>query len=203
VSCIGEPISWPRLERFAVDRADPAIAAHVTACPACRACLDRIRLDDLALPPLVVAAARRGRRWLAPMVAAAAAAAIALVVLRRPVEDRLVVGLKGVGEVALELVRERAGAIAFEARSYAPGDRWKVVVSCPPGAAVWVDVSVADGRATDHPLGNRPLACGNRVAVPGAFTITGAAANRICVRVAGGAEAGTEAGTACTTVRPE
>ena len=40
-ACIGEPVSWLRLERFALGAADPAIASHVAACPACRHCLDQ------------------------------------------------------------------------------------------------------------------------------------------------------------------
>ena len=38
LACIGEPVSWLRLEMFAAGRiADPAIASHLTACPACTA----------------------------------------------------------------------------------------------------------------------------------------------------------------------
>jgi hypothetical protein len=208
MTCIGEPISWLRLESFALGAPDPAIASHVAACPACHGCLAQIRDDVVALPPLAMPVApRRARRWwwLAP----AFAAAIVLVVVLRPPPDRdarAVIGVKGVGEVTLELVRERRGAISFGAARYAPGDRWKVVVSCAPGAdpvaaPPWIDVSVADGVTTDHPLAAAQLACGNRVVVPGAFTITGNRANRVCARIAAAADA--EAGTACVTVRPE
>lgn len=208
-ACIGEPVSWLRLERFALGTPDPAIASHLASCAACARCLDQIRDDAVALPPLAAAAARPvRRRWLAPAFAAAAAAAIVLLVaLVRPrpaPPDGLApptVGVKGVGDVTLELVRERAGAIRFDATSYAPGDRWKVVVSCPPRAAAWIDVSVADGLATDHPLGAAQIACGNRVVVPGAFSITGGRPNRVCARIA--ATPGADAGTACVTVAPE
>jgi hypothetical protein len=212
-ACTGEPISWPRLERFALDAADPAIAAHLAACPACRRCLELIHGDAVALPPLVVPdlPARRARRrwWLAPALAAAAAAAVLVVVLRPPPRAADRVAIKGIGEVALELVRERAGAISFDARRYAPGDRWKVVVSCPPGGAaspaLWIEVSVADGVSLDHPLAASRIACGNRVVVPGAFAITGDRANRVCARIAAGSPAapGTDAGTACVTLVPE
>ena len=57
IACIGEPISWPRLERFAQTRADAVIAAHVAECPACQLCVDEISRDVVALPPLVIAAA--------------------------------------------------------------------------------------------------------------------------------------------------
>lgn len=204
-ACIGEPVSWPRLERFALGAPDPAIAAHLAACPACRLCLDQIRDDAIALPPLVVPAprARRAARWWLAPAFAVAAAAVAIVVLRpvpaSPASETI--GVKGVGEVTLELVRERGGAIRHDATSYAPGDRWKVVVTCPPSASAWIDVSVADGATVDRPLPAAQLPCGNRVVVPGAFTITGARANRVCARVA--AAPGAEAQTACLTVRPE
>jgi hypothetical protein len=194
-ACIGEPLSWLRLERFALGAPDPAIASHVAACPACRQCLDQIRDDAVALPPLAIPARpplpRSRRRWLAPALAAVAAAVALVVVLRPrpgpPGDQDLVsrVTIKGIGEVSLELVRERAGAISFDARGYAPGDRWKAVVSCPPGppAALRVDVSVADGLTVDHPLVAARIACGNRVVVPGAFTVTGDRANRVCAQI--------------------
>jgi hypothetical protein len=216
--CTGEPISWLRLEQFALDAGDPVITAHLAGCPVCRDCLDRIRGDAVALPPLVVPdapmrqARARGRAWRrwwpAPVLAAAAAAvAVALVVLRPapPAGDR--VAIKGIGEVALELVRERAGAISVDARRYAPGDRWKVVISCPPAGAspvMSIEVSVADGVTVDHPLPATRIACGNRVVVPGAFTVTGDRINRVCARIsaiADPADPGT--GTACVTLVPE
>jgi hypothetical protein len=226
-ACIGEPISWPRLESFALGAPDPAIASHVAACPACRLCLEQIRGDVVALPPLALPSSSsaslparsvwRWRRWMAPVFAFAAAAIVLLVVLARPAprgtaDAIATLGVKGVGEVTLELVRERGGAIRYDAASYLPGDRWKVVVSCPPSAAspamgpmvgpmVWIDVSVADGVTTDHPLAPAQLPCGNRVVVPGAFTITGDRANRVCAIIA--ARPGEETGTACLTVRPE
>lgn len=209
MTCTGEPVSWLRLEQFALGAADPATAAHLAGCPACRACLDHIRGDAVALPALAAAArparAAWRRWWLGPALAAAAATAVLVVVLRPAppspdTADR--VAIKGIGEVVLELVRERGGAIAFDARRYAPGDRWKVVVTCPPAAAgsLAIDVSVADGAAVDHPLPPARLACGNRVGVPGAFTVTGDRANRICVRIASTTDA---PATACVTVTPE
>jgi anti-sigma factor RsiW len=205
-TCIGEPVSWPQLERFVAGAADAAIAAHLAACPACRQCVDQIRDDVVALRPLDVPVAARPvrRRWLAPAIAAAAAAAVVLVVVGlrpAPEDDRMVLGIKGVGEVTVELVRERGGELSFEARRYAPGDRWKVVVSCPPRAHAWIDVSVADDTSTAHPLAPEELACGNRVIVPGAFTITGRADNRVCAAIAAGSGAQPETG--CVTLRPE
>src|SRR5207248_364497 len=128
-----------------------------------------------------------------------AAAAVALVVVRPPPRAGDRVAIKGIGEVALELVRERAGAISYDARRYAPGDRWKVVISCPPAAAspmapmapmMAIEVSVADGLTADHPLAATRIACGNRVVVPGAFTVTGDRANRVCARISAIADPG-------------
>jgi len=214
-ACIGEPISWLRLESFALGAPDPAITSHVAACPACRQCLDQIRDDVVALPPLDVPAAvprpARPRRWLAPAFAALAAAVVLIVVLRpAPHHNDLAdntsatIGIKGAGEITLELVRERAGAIRFDAQTFAPGDRWKVVLTCPPSAAALplsIDVSVVDGVTTDHPLPPAQLPCGNRVVVSGAFTITGTRANRVCASITTGPDA--EAGTACLPLRPE
>lgn len=102
-------------------------------------------------------------------------------------------------------MRERAGAISYDARRYAPGDRWKVVISGrPPRRAVMViDVSVADGVTVDPPLAPARLACGNRIAVPGAFTVTGDRPNRVCARIAALPGPDPEAGTACVTLTPE
>jgi hypothetical protein len=212
-ACIGEPISWLRLEGCALGSPDPAIDAHLAACPACRSCLDEIRGDTVALPPLSPAVARAGRwaRWSRTpalgVLGAAAIAAIALVIVVRDpgtsgAGERLgAVAVKGIGDVRLELVRERGGEIRYDASRYARGDRWKVVVTCPPAAAAWIEVSISDGATTDHPLAPAQLGCGNRVVVPGAFTITGLGANRVCAHVS--AAPGASAAMACTTLRPE
>jgi hypothetical protein len=216
-ACIGQPVSWLRLEQHALGAHDAAVAEHVAACAACRACLDAIAADDIALPappPIEVRARRAWWSWAIPAFGLAVAAAILLVVVRprdaaAPREDVALV--KGVGEVVLGVVRERAGAITEDARTFATGDRWKVVVTCPPGAQAWIDVGVVeDGAHTaDHPLAPAQLACGNRVVVPGAFYLTGTRANRVCVTVSADAAAAHdmpragEPGVACVTITPE
>ncbi|HSR96599.1 MAG TPA: hypothetical protein VLM79_05970 [Kofleriaceae bacterium] len=213
-ACIGEPISWLRLEGFALGAPDPAIGAHLAACPACRGCLDKIRGDAVALPALspAVARPRRWSRWMrwskAPAVGVLGTVAIAaialIIVVRDPARDasRLgAVAVKGIGEVRLELVRERGGEVRYDATRDARGDRWKVVVTCPAPAAAWIEVSVSDGATTDHPLAPAQLGCGNRVVVPGAFTVTGLGTNRVCAHVSAAPRA--SAATACTTLRPE
>lgn len=208
LACIGEPISWLRLEQFATTRADAAVASHVEACPACRHCLEEITSDVVALPPLAVPAAKPRRAWwtwAVPAMALAAAAIVLLVVGRRGSESTReeVVVVKGVGEVVLGVVRERGGVIREDVRSFAPGDRWKVVVTCPPAASASVDVAVSEvggGSAADHPLVPATIACGNRIVIPGAFVITGARRNRICATVT---SPGGDRGTACVTIAPE
>jgi hypothetical protein len=180
VICIGEPISWLRLEQHALAR-DAQVAAHLDACPACRACF--AELGPIELPRLVFAAARPRRRWLwlaAPGLALAAV--IALLLWPRPRPDN-VVAIKGGGELVLGVVRERAGAIVEDARAFLPGDRWKLVVTCPPAASTWLDVVVLDGGEPSYPLAPAHVTCGNRIVLPGAFTLTGDAPNRVCVRV--------------------
>ena len=110
IACIGEPISWPRLERHASGAHDAAIAAHVAACAACKQCLDEIERDVVALPVLVVPAIKR-RRWIWLALPALAAAA-ALVLVLRPERPENIIDVKGVGEVTLGVVRERGGAIS-------------------------------------------------------------------------------------------
>ncbi|HEY1552649.1 MAG TPA: hypothetical protein VGG28_32695 [Kofleriaceae bacterium] len=199
--CIGEPISWLRLERHAL-AADATVAEHCAACGACRQCLDEIRGDLIALPALVVPARKRRFGWLAFALPAVAAAAIAIVVLRpKPEPGTLLAGVKGVGDVRVELVRERAGAIAFDATTYAPGDRFKLSITCAAAGGAWIDVAVTDAGAVDHPLAPATISCGNAVVVPGAFAITGDHPNEICVTVAANSSADGE--RACVTVTPE
>jgi len=200
MTCIGTPISWLRLELFATSGSDKQIAEHVAACPACAGCLDEIRKDVVALPVLAVPA-RKQRVWwhfALPALALAAAALLLIVWPRdRAREDR--VTIKGVGEVILGVVRERDGTIRNDVLTFLPGDRWKVVITCPPSAGAWVDVEVG----TDRPLAPAQIACGNRVDVPGAFHLTGNAPNRICVRVAADAAPAADAPKACVTIVPE
>jgi hypothetical protein len=212
-ACIGTPISWPRLERHASGPADAVVAQHVEQCDACRACLDEILRDVVALPVLTAAVTVKRARWWWLALPAFAAAAIALLLAwpREPHRADNVALLKGGGEVTLGLVRERAGVIREDATTFATGDRWKVVVTCAPGHGTWVDVAVVEagalGATADHPLAAAHVACGNRIELPGAFVITGKVANRVCVRVAADVAPARDLlggdDTACITVTPE
>lgn len=210
-ACIGSPISWPRLERHASGPADAAVDQHVAQCEACRACLDEILRDVVALPVLAGAVTAKRARWWWVALPAFAAAALALLLVwpREPERAGNVALLKGGGEVTLGLVRERDGAIRKDATTFAPGDRWKVVVTCAPGHGTWVDVAVVEAGTTnaDHPLAAAHVACGNRIDVPGAFELTGKVANKVCVRVAADVAPARDLlggdDTACITVTPE
>ena len=209
LACIGQPISWLRLEMFAAGSPDPAVREHVSACPACKLCLEEIETDLVALPPLAVPAVAPKRRWwttLVPAFAVAAAAMIAIVVWRGREQPRVVredaALVKGVGEVILGTVRERDGLTRDDVRSFAAGDRWKLVVTCPPaanGVELAVDVTVVEvgSAGIDRPLVPTTIACGNRVVLPGAFSLTGSRANRVCAAI------GPDHETACVTIAPE
>jgi hypothetical protein len=196
MACTGVPISWLRLETYARDRADAAIGEHVAGCAACRSCLDEIERDVVALPALPAIAPRRRWRWPVFVVPALAAAALLVVLRPRPRPPGDAFAVKGVGEVTVGVVRERAGALSYDAREFRPGDRWKVIVTCPPAAGAFIDVSVGP----DHPIAPAHVACGNRVVLPGAFTLNGGA-NRVCVHVA--ATEGGDGDQGCVTIRPE
>ena len=198
-ACIGEPISWLRLERYALEPKDTGVREHVDACPACRHCLDEIQRDVVALPPLHVPAKRNWWRFALPALGAIAAAAIILFVLRpRDVTQEGVAHVKGVGEVVIDVVRERAGIVRDDVRTFRAGDRFKVVVTCAPTHSVALDVSVLeDGAARpDRPLAPANIVCGNRIVLPGAFELTGNKPHRVCVRIQ-------DQATACLTLKPE
>lgn len=200
LACIGQPISWLRLETYALGSADAAVREHVTACEACRRCLDEIKADVVALPPLVVPATRaRWWRFALPAFGAIAAAAIILFLLR-PREPSLdnVARIKGVGEVVIDVVRERDGTVRDDVRTFKPGDRFKVVVTCAPSHEVLLDVAVRehDSERWDHPLAPAKLVCGNRVVLPGAFALTGNKPHHVCARI-------NDEASACLTLSPE
>jgi hypothetical protein len=203
------PLSWLRLERHALGELDAGeradIAAHLATCARCRAAADQLAADaGRALPPLPASAAggataaplpaappfRRG--WPFPrgrrqaFVVAVAAAAFALVIGLRPrdqprVGQPRVVAVKGGGDVAVELVRERDGSVAWEPTSFAPGDRFKLLVTCAPPLQLHADIVVVQTDGPAFPGEPAVIACGNRVPVPPAFRITGPGPATVCV----------------------
>jgi hypothetical protein len=205
--CIGEPVSWLRLEQHRLRElaASDALAveAHLAMCPACTACAEETNRPLALSPPDAVAPkVRREARlggWRTGATAGgvlAAAAAMALVVVPRSTQGPdsrpgpVAIGARDTGskggDVAMELVRERMGLAEYGARAFLAGDRWKVLVTCPVERVLFWDVAIHEAGRSSFPLvPAAPIACGNRVALPGAFQLTGAGAKRVCLVLAG------------------
>ena len=192
--CIGEPISWLRLERLhlgelaAEERA--FLDAHLAACTACRACLAQIEQDDaVALPVLFSSSKRRDRR--APVVALVSALALAAATLlalghgwrAKPNAEEgsgAVARVKG-GDVAFALVRDDGVWIQDPTGAFREGDRLKAVITCPPPLEATFDVVVLDSDGASFPLAPARVACGNAVPIPGAFRLNGAQEETVCL----------------------
>ena len=194
--CIGEPVSWLRLEQIALGTSDSEADGHLAQCSACRDAFAAIESDGRQLRALRLPAVEpSGRRWLRWAVIgsfAAVAVAVMLVVLVSNETDaprtalRAAIPIKGGGELVVSLVRERGGQIDSEPTSIRDGDRFKVVLTCSePGPFVGA-ITVEQGGEVYRPLGETTeLHCGNRTFVPGAFTATGNEPFTVCVRPSG------------------
>ncbi len=195
--CSGTPVSWLRLEQYHLGELsnDDArdVASHLARCAACSACLSTIQSDERALLPLPElprlrspAAAPR-RRWAAPATGALAAAAALILFLTRPqapvgrpaaeVADRIKGNL-----VAFALVREEQGPVPEAGGTFREGDRFKALVTCPPGLTAQFDLVVYDHGQASFPLAAQgAVDCGNEVALPGAFRLTGHEPQTLCL----------------------
>jgi len=199
VGCIGEPVSWLRLERYHLGEVDGderrPIADHLAACVACSACLARIREDDATPLPSMGAARPTGGRGLtllpggalASLAALAAAAALVLGLRGSGTSEVPARGtapmarIKG-GAVAFSLVRDDGERVEGSLGVYRDGDRFKAIVTCPPGGGVGFDVVVREGARESFPLPPAvDLTCGNEVPLPGAFQLTGSADETVCL----------------------
>lgn len=201
-----EPVSWLRLERYHLGELTPeearAVEEAVARNPATLACLEQIRRPVVGLRPRPELPVRRentarahGRlrlvsgspRALAALATFAAAALLVLFVVSRgdPAGGEGVpparLRVKG-GEVALELVRDRRGAITERPGSFTDGDRFKVRLTCPPSLDGAFDVVVLQGKDAFFPLdAPAAVACGNLVPLPLAFTLDGTRPTTVCV----------------------
>ncbi len=199
--CISTPVSWLRLEQYALGELSAArveIGSHLAACPACAACLARIEADaKLELAPLpstlpsakATPRARRPARTLrfAAIGSGLALAAASVLAIGRwqptvdPRGDGEGVRVKG-DAIAFTLVRDDETIFAEAGGTFRGGDRFKALVTCPPGARAHFDLVVYDSAGPSFPLAPAPtLACGNEVPLAGAFRITGGESVKVCL----------------------
>jgi hypothetical protein len=180
-----------RLERHAlgedVESERHAIDAHLASCAACAACLRWITEDDArALPPLPPAlpAPARARSRVFVAAGALALAAAALLAVGREwggARSAATSRVKG-GAVAFSLVRDDGERFNEAGGSFRDGDRFKALVTCPPGMNATFDLVVYDDGGVSFPMSTaHDFACGNDAPLPGAFRLTGAADERVCL----------------------
>lgn len=186
------PLSWLRLERYLLGELSTQERAqvedHLAHCPQSRDRLQQIRGDTRPLPrPLPAPRPAPIRRWgwgwglsVVPL-----AIALALLVLRPlPQGPESVpparIQVRG-GEIALTLVRERAGQVQRSPKAFAEGDRFLARLTCPPGegAGGWTLTAFQAGRRTVLG-GGADLTCENQGALPTAFWLEGAHEVLIC-----------------------
>lgn len=202
-ACIGGPLSWLTLDQYLLgelsDEETRDVSLHLEHCPLCRACLSEARRVDEAPLPALVFPERRSTclRWFSalkaprtrPLWAALASAAAALLVAMLALHDPgpeadgpgRRASFKG-GEAVLTLIRERSGQIRQDPEAFAPGDRFKVLITCPPPWEPRYEVIVLQGGEATYPLEQgRRLVCQNREPLPGAFTLDGQDPALVCV----------------------
>jgi hypothetical protein len=186
-----EPLSWLILERYALGELDEQeqkrVEAQLATSPEDRACLLQIQSETNALPPLPVVVLRPRRTprpgwWLLSTGIAAAAASLLLFMppsgTLPPSSKRLTHGTKG-GELAMQLVSERQGE---GPRTYSVGERFKLLVTCPPWLVGTPRILVFQAGKRYEPLRTTAhFACGNLVPIPGAFALDGSEPAEVCV----------------------
>jgi hypothetical protein len=176
-----EHVSWLMHERCALgelgEAERAAVERHLSGCERCRQRLGLIQADARPMPPLRAPHQARWARWTRWAWIPALAAALGLLWLQQG--GRTGPRAKG-DDLVLTVVRERDGRVVEDVRSFAAQDRFHVLLTCPPGAEV-LDLVVLQGGQSYHPFDvGEPIACGNRVPVPGAFRLSGADPAQIC-----------------------
>lgn len=222
-------LSWLKLEQRLLNELEPAEASAVDAAvagaPRLAARVAAIA-DAPALPPLDLSREDSGlplpdearptggaeviplRRWAGVATALALAAAALLVVWVGPKSEHPgpQTRWKG-GELALTLDRARDGRVLEDAADFRPGDRFRVRLTCPPGDRAWDLVVYQEGEASFPLDATEPLACGNRVVLPGAFTLDGDDEALVCAVLEPPSRAGLAGGppregSVCAVLRP-
>ena len=197
LSCGETPISWFQFDRRLAGELsgseEERIERHLSSCPACRACWDEVQTTSRQLPALQTTAPEsrmhRLRKWLGPAtLVPIAAVAILLLVINRSTPGELngepVNILKG-GDLTFSLLRDHRGDVAADPDHFVSGDRFRVLVTCPPDQGrAWDVVVYQDGEAFFPFEADQRLQCGNEVALPGAFRVTGDSAVEVCLVLA-------------------
>lgn len=192
------PVSYLRLERYELRELPPEehrrVAEHLAQCATCRACHERLQADareqDVAAlvatlqdPRTQPRAAGGWRSWLwAPWaLAASALLLLSVVVSEQQVPSRTPAGTKG-DALAIELTRIDARGALLDPTHFAPGDRFKIALTCPPQLAGQVTVFVfQEGEAFAPFRVQRLESCGNRRMLQGALELDGETPVEVCV----------------------
>ena len=188
---MSHPISWLMLEQYHLgelpDVQTDAIARHLAACEACRACMDRIEVGRILEPLPDAAPVSFGEQFRRPLRVAAAAAVVLLGVAlyalvtahtETPSEGEAM-ATKG-GEATLTVVRERRGSVVENPGNYKDGDRFSLRLTTSSTAIEWDSVVISD-EDVYFPMKKaiRPR-FQNQFPLPGAFRVTGTSRLTIC-----------------------
>ncbi|MBN2715834.1 MAG: zf-HC2 domain-containing protein [Deltaproteobacteria bacterium] len=232
-NCTSAPLSWLVMEQYHLGELPQSererVRRHLQSCPGCAKCMDSIENSSIRLKPLPEIptgfwATLTGKWKWQLSVAAMAAASVLLILLVWPFSQPqsttavpqaslppALMAYKG-GDLAIGLTRYRNGAVDDNPSRFVDHDAFGVRVTCPPiGEASW-DVVVFQGADVYFPYDNqKPLNCGNRIALDGVFEITGQTPTTVCITVDApvNRKSVTRNGisalpnsTVCTTVRP-
>jgi hypothetical protein len=189
-------VSWLLMERYVLGELDEAerreVELRLADSQAARDRLTQIREDKSELPELpqssfarprthfdqpapVRAHPRTRRPWTSVGSVLAAAAAVALAVVS--LQDASTHNRTKGGELALELV---SASGAHAPTKFAQGERFKVLVTCPPAFQETLHLLVFQAGQSYRPLAPLRVACGNLVSWPGAFALDGDASAEVC-----------------------
>ena len=184
------------------------ISSHMEICHVCRQCGEEIKKDtQQALPPLpallitstpvtpseIVSEETRGtllwfpnKTLVATMVAMAAAVAVfiiwpAIKIGVEPSENNILFGVKG-SAPAVSLVRNHGGLISENPETYSDGDIFNVQITCSEINPIDWEIAIFQEKQIYYPYSEHPrLTCGNKISIPGAFSLTGTVPTTVCL----------------------
>ena len=194
------PISWLALERHHLGELakeeKQRIDDHLAECDACASMLKSIATKDDERPLRPLRTKKKVvslREWIVarPQVVALAGLAVAAAIIfligrtpknpenMDPRSDRI----KGSADIGFTLVREDNVVLPEAGGPYRDGERFKALVTCPPGLRGTFDLVIYEPNAPpSFPLtAMTDLACGNSVPLAGAFKLTGHDPMTVCL----------------------